>query len=134
LGRVYHLLGQSNRARVIIRRAYRMAKKCHAEPLAQNLLPDAERAADGRACTAGQEASEQAHDVLSEAELRVAALAAEGHTNREIARRLFITVSTVEQHMTRVLRKLNLSRRDELPQGLDSMGGSAAPAVSGARG
>ncbi|MEV0889433.1 ATP-binding protein [Streptomyces microflavus] len=134
LGRVYHLLGQSNRARVIVRRAYRMAKKCHAEPLAQNLLPDAERAADGRSCTAGHEASEQAHDVLSEAELRVAALAAEGHTNREIARRLFITVSTVEQHMTRILRKLNLSRRDELPQGLNSMGGSAARAVSGARG
>ncbi|MCX4657099.1 helix-turn-helix transcriptional regulator [Streptomyces microflavus] len=111
-----------------------MAKKCHAEPLAQNLLPDAERAADGRSCTAGHEASEQAHDVLSEAELRVAALAAEGHTNREIARRLFITVSTVEQHMTRILRKLNLSRRDELPQGLNSMGGSAARAVSGARG
>ncbi|MFE1407051.1 AAA family ATPase [Streptomyces sp. NPDC058770] len=134
LGRVYHLLGQSDRARVIVRRAYRMAKKCHAEPLAKNLLPDAERAADGRASAAGHEASEQAHDVLSEAELRVAALAARGHTNREIARRLFITVSTVEQHMTRVLRKLNLSRRDELPQGLDTMGGSAAPAVSGARG
>ncbi|WP_171110743.1 LuxR family transcriptional regulator [Streptomyces sp. Z423-1] len=134
LGRVYHLLGQSNRARVIVRRAYRMAKKCHAEPLSQNLLPDAERAAEGRRCAAGHEVSEQAHDVLSEAELRVAALAAEGHTNREIARRLFITVSTVEQHMTRVLRKLNLSRRDELPQGLDTMGGSAAPAVSAARG
>ncbi|MFP8960963.1 AAA family ATPase [Streptomyces nanhaiensis] len=134
LGRVYHLLGQSNRARVIVGRAYRMAKKCHAEPLAQNLLPDAERAAGGRACRAGHEASEQVHDVLSEAELRVASLAAEGHTNREIARRLFITVSTVEQHMTRVLRKLSLSRRDELPQSLDSMGGSAAPAVSGARG
>ncbi|AWI32238.1 helix-turn-helix transcriptional regulator [Streptomyces tirandamycinicus] len=134
LGRVYHLLGQSNRARVIVRRAYRMAKKCHAEPLSQNLLPDAERAAEGRRCAAGHEVSEQVHDVLSEAELRVAALAAEGHTNREIARRLFITVSTVEQHMTRVLRKLNLSRRDELPQGLDTMGGSAAPAVSAARG
>jgi DNA-binding CsgD family transcriptional regulator len=134
LGRVYHLLGKSNRARVIVRRAYRMAKKCHAQPLSQSLLPDAERSADGRVCAAGHEASEQVHDVLSEAELRVAALAAEGHTNREIARRLFITVSTVEQHMTRVLRKLNLSRRDELPQSLDTMGGSAAPAVSGARG
>ncbi|MEU0085907.1 AAA family ATPase [Streptomyces sp. NPDC006274] len=134
LGRVYHLLGKSNRARVIVRRAYRMAKKCHAQPLSQSLLPDAERSADGRVCAAGHEASEQVHDVLSEAELRVAALAAEGHTNREIARRLFITVSTVEQHMTRVLRKLSLSRRDELPQSLDTMGGSAAPAVSGARG
>ncbi|MFF9813072.1 ATP-binding protein [Streptomyces sp. NPDC014006] len=134
LGHVYHLLGQSNRARVIVRRAYRMAKKCHAEPLSQNLLPDAERSADSRVCAAAHEASEQVHDVLSEAELRVAALAAEGHTNREIARRLFITVSTVEQHMTRILRKLNLSRRDELPQGLDTMGGSAAPAVSVARG
>jgi DNA-binding CsgD family transcriptional regulator len=52
---------------------------------------------------------------LSDAERRVAALAAQGHTNQQIARRLFITVSTVEQHLTRVYRKLRINRRSDLP-------------------
>jgi DNA-binding CsgD family transcriptional regulator len=46
----------------------------------------------------------------------VAELAADGLTNREIAGRLFITVSTVEQHLTRVYRKLVVSRREELAE------------------
>ncbi|WP_167377654.1 AAA family ATPase [Streptomyces malaysiense] len=53
-------------------------------------------------------------EVLSEAEKRVADLAAAGHTNRAIARKLFITVSTVEQHLTRVYRKLSVRHRAEL--------------------
>lgn len=56
--------------------------------------------------------------VLSDAERRVAALAVRGRTNREIASRLYITVSTVEQHLTRVYRKLNVSRRGDLPDWL----------------
>jgi DNA-binding CsgD family transcriptional regulator len=52
--------------------------------------------------------------VLSDAERRVAALAALGSTNREISRKLCITVSTVEQHLTRVYRKLKVRRRSEL--------------------
>jgi DNA-binding CsgD family transcriptional regulator len=55
---------------------------------------------------------------LSDAERRVAALAALGHTNRQIARALYVTVSTVEQHLTRVYRKLEVSRRADLPSGL----------------
>ncbi|MFD0689619.1 helix-turn-helix transcriptional regulator [Actinomadura fibrosa] len=47
---------------------------------------------------------------LSRAERRVAALAAAGYTNREISEKLYITVSTVEQHLTRVYRKLNVKR------------------------
>ncbi|UGQ12679.1 AAA family ATPase [Yinghuangia sp. ASG 101] len=57
---------------------------------------------------------------LSGAERRVAALAAQGHTNREISRRLFITVSTVEQHLTRVYRKLGVARRLDLPSWLET--------------
>lgn len=56
--------------------------------------------------------------VLSEAERKVAALAAQGHTNREIADKLFITASTVEQHLTRVYRKLNVKYRTDLPADL----------------
>ncbi|WP_041259367.1 helix-turn-helix transcriptional regulator [Pseudofrankia inefficax] len=52
---------------------------------------------------------------LSTAELQVASLAATGHSNREIARRLYITVSTVEQHLTRTYRKLRIRGRAELP-------------------
>ena len=37
-----------------------------------------------------------------------------GHTNREVAQTLFITVSTVEQHLTRIYRKLNVSGRSDL--------------------
>nr|WP_244190785.1 helix-turn-helix transcriptional regulator [Streptomyces caeruleatus] len=56
----------------------------------------------------------QATSRLSEAEWRVASLAAEGKSNRQIAKRLFITVSTVEQHLTRVYRKLRIRRRSAL--------------------
>ena len=52
---------------------------------------------------------------LSEAEQRVAMLAAYGYTNGQIATKLFITVSTVEQHLTRVYRKLGVAGRAELP-------------------
>ncbi|MFB9968290.1 helix-turn-helix transcriptional regulator [Sinosporangium siamense] len=48
---------------------------------------------------------------LSGAERRVAALAAEGLMNREIAERLAITVSTVEQHLTKIYRKLEIDGR-----------------------
>ncbi|WP_326565400.1 LuxR C-terminal-related transcriptional regulator [Amycolatopsis rhabdoformis] len=51
---------------------------------------------------------------LSEAELRVAELAAHGRTNRQIAETLYITVSTVEQHLTRVYRKLGVAGRAAL--------------------
>ncbi|MBB5909989.1 DNA-binding NarL/FixJ family response regulator/SAM-dependent methyltransferase [Actinoalloteichus hymeniacidonis] len=52
---------------------------------------------------------------LSDSERRVAELAAIGHTNREISDQLYVTVSTVEQHLTRVYRKLGVKRRTELP-------------------
>lgn len=52
---------------------------------------------------------------LSSSERRVAALAAAGYANPEIAARLHITDSTVEQHLTVVYRKLCVTRRHELP-------------------
>ncbi|MFJ9783018.1 AAA family ATPase [Amycolatopsis sp. NPDC101161] len=55
---------------------------------------------------------------LSDAERKVASLAAQGRTNRDIAAALFITVSTVEQHLTRAYRKLRVNRRMDLPADL----------------
>lgn len=62
------------------------------------------------------------HAPLTPAELRVAALAARGCVNREIAERLFITPSTVEQHLTRVFKKLGITGRDFLPTSLSVVG------------
>ncbi|WP_327224722.1 helix-turn-helix domain-containing protein [Kibdelosporangium aridum] len=62
------------------------------------------------------------HPPLTRAELRVAALAAQGCVNREIAERLFITPSTVEQHLTRVFKKLGITGRDFLPTSLSAVG------------
>lgn len=53
-------------------------------------------------------------DTLTAAEHKVAVQAALGGTNREIARILHITVSTVEQHLTRVYRKLGVKGRADL--------------------
>jgi ATP/maltotriose-dependent transcriptional regulator MalT len=51
---------------------------------------------------------------LTETERRVAELAAAGHTNREIADTLFMSVHTVEAHLTRVFRALGVHTRTEL--------------------
>jgi DNA-binding CsgD family transcriptional regulator len=51
-----------------------------------------------------------ASDELTETERRVAELAARGRTNKEIAAELFMGVSTVEAHLSRVYRKLSVRR------------------------
>ena len=62
---------------------------------------------------------------LTGRERRVAELAAERRTNSAIARELFITVSTVEQHLTKVFRKLGVRSRAELAEALaDTTGGA----------
>ncbi|WJK38408.1 helix-turn-helix transcriptional regulator [Solwaraspora sp. WMMA2056] len=63
--------------------------------------------------------------VLTDSERRVAELARFGYPNREIACRLFITVSTVEQHLTRIYRKLKVKRKADLRVLLAPAGGTA---------
>ncbi len=60
------------------------------------------------------EGSRSASTNLSKAELRVASLAAKGLTNRQISSRLHITISTVEQHLTRIYRKCEVSAREQI--------------------
>lgn len=55
---------------------------------------------------------------LSAAEQRVALLVGKGYTNSEAAGELFITVSTVEQHLTRIYRKLGIKQRSDLREWL----------------
>jgi DNA-binding CsgD family transcriptional regulator len=53
-------------------------------------------------------------DALTPSERRVAELAADGHSNREIAQALFVTTNTVEVHLTRTYRKLGVIGRTSL--------------------
>ena len=53
-------------------------------------------------------------DELTEAERRIAAVVAEGRTNREVAAELFLTVHSVETALTRIYRKLGVRSRAEL--------------------
>ena len=57
-------------------------------------------------------------DSLTASERRIAELAREGLSNREIAQTLFVTARTVEGHLTSVFRKLRVESRDELPAAL----------------
>ncbi len=55
-------------------------------------------------------------DSLTASEQRVAELAAGGDTNRAIAQTLFVTEKTIETHLGRAFRKLNISSRRQLPE------------------
>jgi DNA-binding NarL/FixJ family response regulator len=63
---------------------------------------------------AADPATDPGLDLLSAREREVMQLLARGYTYREIGGRLFISVKTVESHASNVLRKLQLSNRNEL--------------------
>ncbi|MFH9419677.1 AAA family ATPase [Streptomyces sp. NPDC017529] len=122
----YWDINDGSRARAAARRAQQLMRECgirspvlKAPPVGAANSHAPERPTAGGA---GRPAAE-----LSGAELRVATLAARGYTNREIAGALFITISTVEQHLTRAYRKLGVQRRTGLatrlkPDGADGAG------------
>jgi DNA-binding CsgD family transcriptional regulator len=67
-------------------------------------------------------------DALTASERRVAQLAADGMSNKEIAQTLFVTIKTVEVHLSRSYRKLEISSRAELDKALLPPASSPAPA------
>ena len=110
LSQAQRVLGDFQRARMTVRRACDLAADCQADSLRRLLLPDV----DDNEVDIADETDAEAFYSLSDSERRVAALAAQGSTNRQIANKLFVTVSTVEQHLTKVYRKLNVTRRSDL--------------------
>ncbi|MFE4663516.1 AAA family ATPase [Streptomyces sp. NPDC056716] len=113
LSEVHTRAGQSGRARMVARQALDIAEDQGLAPLSRRLAarqaPPARPERGGGTGRVG---------VLSSSEAQVASLAVAGLSNREIAEKLFITVSTVEQHLTHTYRKLRVKGRSDLPLSL----------------
>lgn len=115
LGAALRRAGERVAARAVLREALDATARLGASGLAdrahQELVAAGARPRRHRRLISGPES-------LTASEDRVAALAAEGLTNREIAQRQFVTVKAVQWHLSNVYRKLDVSSREELPEAL----------------
>jgi DNA-binding CsgD family transcriptional regulator len=119
LGALLRRANKRAEARDVLRRALDSAHRLGARPLADRAETElrATGARPRRVVLTGLES-------LTASERRVAELAAQDLTNREIAQQLFVTARTVEGHLTSVFRKLRIGSRDELSAAL---AGAAPP-------
>ena len=127
LGHACYDSGDIDQARRTSRRAHQVAKQCGAAVLADSVFPDMKVATTEIEDVGDKRKHVEMMTGLSRAERRVAALAAEGYSNRQIASKLFVTVSTVEQHLTQVYRKLKVNRRSDLPFDLHRKASNSSP-------
>jgi ATP/maltotriose-dependent transcriptional regulator MalT len=111
LGRTLLCLGSARRqaqqksaAREALEQALAIFAQLGARPWAEKAQAELRRISGRR----------PAGDELTETELRVAELATRGRSNRQIATELFMGVSTVEMHLSRVYRKLGIRSRAAL--------------------
>jgi DNA-binding CsgD family transcriptional regulator len=113
LGAALRRDGQRAAARGPLAGALELAARCGARPLAARAREElkATGARPRRPWRTGMEA-------LTPSELRVARLAAEGRTNREIAYELYVTLKTVEGHLARAYAKLEITGRGQLARAL----------------
>jgi DNA-binding CsgD family transcriptional regulator len=124
LGAEIRRRGERSAARDVLRRAYTLASECNATRLANRARDELSRSGARliREPASGVEA-------LTPSEVRVAELAAEGLTNREVAQSLFVSEKTVETHLGRVYRKLGIKSRHALPGALADRQAATAEAV-----
>jgi DNA-binding CsgD family transcriptional regulator len=115
LGATFRAAGRRTAAREPLLKGLALAARCSARTLERRAK--AELSAIGvRPRTTEQTGA----DSLTPSERRVIEFAAAGGTNREIAQTLFVTEKTVETHLGRAFRKLNISSRRQLPDVLAS--------------
>ena len=113
LGALLRRRNRRSQARELLREALDAAHRAGAAPLAARAETElrATGARPRRIVLSGVES-------LTASERRVAELASQDLTNREIAQTLFVTARTVEGHLTSVFRKLQLASRDQLAAAL----------------
>jgi DNA-binding NarL/FixJ family response regulator len=113
LGGALRRSGHRADARDALREGLELAVECDADALAM-------RAHDELVAAGARPRRDpiESRSNLTASELRVARMAAEGLTNREIAQAVFLTEKTIEVHLTRVYRKLEIRSRSQLARAL----------------
>ena len=109
LGAMLRRRNRRTEARELLREALDAAHRIGARPLAERAETEL-RASGGRP----RRTVLSGIDSLTASERRIAELAGQGLSNREIAQTLFVTNRTVEGHLTNVFRKLRLDSRTKL--------------------
>jgi DNA-binding CsgD family transcriptional regulator len=113
LGRAQRHAGQRRAARATLREALALAQRLGAGEVADGARDEL------RVAGARPRRDELVGPAsLTTAERRVADAATAGATNREIAAQLFLSPKTVEMHLGRVYRKLDIRSRADLPGAL----------------
>jgi len=113
LGTALRLARKPTEAREPLRRALDLAGRCGADGLVHHVRTEL------YATGARPRTTEQAGPAsLTPSERRVADLAAAGRSNKEIAQTLFVTLKTVEVHLSSCYRKLGIGSRHELEAAL----------------
>lgn len=125
LGEALRRRGRRSDSRAPLREGYDLARACGADALAETAR--IELRASGvrlrREALTGAAA-------LTASERRIAEMAADGATNAEIAQALFLTVKTVEGHLTSAYRKLDIGRRADLIHALAAKTPGSGPGSS----
>jgi DNA-binding CsgD family transcriptional regulator len=113
LGAATRRAGRRADAREPLREALDLARACGADAIAV-------RAHDELVAAGARPRRDptESRSHLTASELRVARMAAEGMTNREVAQALFLTENTIETHLRSVFRKLEIRSRSQLARAL----------------
>ena len=109
LGAALRRANRRAEARPMLEEGLELARRCGASVLAERAHTEllATGARPRRLVRSGV-------DSLTSSERRIAQMATEGQTNREIAQALFVTPKTVETHLSHVYRKLEIQARSQL--------------------
>jgi len=113
LGSAIRRTGKRAGARATLAEGADLAHRCGA-----TALVDHARAEQRLAGARPRRIAQTGRDALTPAELRVAELAAQGATNKQIAQALFVTLRTVEMHLSNSYRKLDIESREQLTAAL----------------
>jgi DNA-binding CsgD family transcriptional regulator/tetratricopeptide (TPR) repeat protein len=114
LGAASRRAGRRADARDPLRQALEVARACGADAVVA-------RAHDELVAAGARPRRDplESRNELTASELRVARMAADGMTNREIAQRLFLTENTIQTHLRSSFRKLDIGSRSQLARSLD---------------
>lgn len=116
LGERRRRMGARRAARVVLAEAHSEFVRLGAQPWAERAAAEL-RAAGGR-----MGADDRGHDplaVLTPQEVRVARFVADGATNQETAAAMFLSIKSIERHLTAIYRKLGIRSRTELGRAFD---------------